>query len=88
VIATNVGGLKTTVSDNKSGILVNGHDVRTWSQALAHVSLNETELARLQIGAREHALKFSWDKTVQGLISVYQKALVTKPKQVRNLRAI
>jgi D-inositol-3-phosphate glycosyltransferase len=88
VIATNVGGLKTTVSDNKSGILVNGHDARTWSQALAHVSLNETELARLQIGAREHAMKFSWDKTVQGLINVYQKALVTKPKQVRNLRAI
>jgi D-inositol-3-phosphate glycosyltransferase len=88
VIATNVGGLKTTVADNRSGILVNGHDARTWSQALAHVSLNETELARLQVGARDHALKFSWDKTVQGLIDVYQKALVTKPKQVRNLRAI
>lgn len=28
VLATNVGGLKTTVSDNKSGLLINGHDPR------------------------------------------------------------
>lgn len=88
VIATNVGGLKTTVSDGKSGLLVNGHDPRTWSQALAQVSLNENELIRLKLGAREHALNFSWDKTVEGLINVYQKALVTKPKPIRKLRAI
>ncbi len=88
VIATNVGGLRTTVSDNKSGLLVNGHDPRTWAQALAQVVLNETELARLKLGAREHALNFSWDKTVAGLISVYEKALITKPRTIRNLRAI
>jgi len=88
VLATNVGGLKTTVSDNKSGLLINGHDPRTWAQAIAQIVLNENELVRLKLGAREHALKFSWDKTVQGLVSVYEKALVTKPTQVRNLRAI
>lgn len=88
VIATNVGGLKTTVADNKSGLLVNGHDPRTWAQALEQVSLNNQELIRLKLGAREHANNFSWDRTVEGLINVYQKALVTKPKAVRNLRAI
>jgi len=88
VLATNVGGLKTTVSDNKSGLLINGHDPRTWAQAIAQIVLNENELVRLKLGTREHALKFSWDKTVQGLVSVYEKALVTKPTQVRNLRAI
>jgi D-inositol-3-phosphate glycosyltransferase len=88
VLATNVGGLKTTVSDNKSGLLINGHDPRTWAQAIAQIILNENELVRLKLGAREHALKFSWDKTVQGLVTAYEKALVTKPTQVRNLRAI
>ena len=88
VLATNVGGLKTTVSDNKSGLLINGHDPRTWAQAIAQIVLNENELVRLKLGAREHALKFSWDKTVQGLVTAYEKALVTKPTQVRNLRAI
>ena len=71
VIATNVGGLKTTVADNKSGLLVNGHDPRTWAQVLAQLSLVDAELKKLQIGARQHALNFSWDKTVSGLINVY-----------------
>ena len=66
VIATNVGGLKTTVADNKSGLLVNGHDPRTWAQVLAQLSLDDAELKKLQIGARQHALNFSWDKTVFG----------------------
>jgi D-inositol-3-phosphate glycosyltransferase len=43
VLATNVGGLKTTVSDNKSGLLINGHDPRTWAQAIAQIVLNENE---------------------------------------------
>lgn len=88
VIATNVGGLKTTVSDDKSGLLINGHDPRTWAQALAQVALNETELARLKLGARAHALNFSWDKTVDNLIAVYEKALIIKSRTIRNLRAI
>lgn len=88
VIATNIGGLRTTVNDNQSGLLVNGHDPRTWSQALAQVVLNDTELIRLKLGARQHAMQFSWEKTVQGLINVYQKALVNKPKSVRSLKAI
>ncbi|MDA3026258.1 MAG: D-inositol-3-phosphate glycosyltransferase [Actinomycetota bacterium] len=88
VIGTNVGGLKTTVADSKSGLLVNGHDPRTWAQVLAQLSLDDAELKKLQIGARQHALKFSWDKTVSGLINVYEKALVTKPKQVKFLRAL
>ena len=88
VIATNVGGLKTTVADNKSGLLVNGDDPRTWAQVLAQLSLDDAELKKLQIGARQHALNFSWDKTVSGLINVYEKALVTKPKQVKFLRAL
>ena len=88
VIATNVGGLKTTVADNESGLLVNGHDPRTWAQVLAQLSLVDAELKKLQIGARQHALNFSWDKTVSGLINVYEKALVTKPKQVKFLRAL
>ena len=88
VIATNVGGLKTTVADNESGLLVNGHDPRTWAQVLAQLSLDDAALKKLQIGARQHALNFSWDKTVSGLINVYEKALVTKPKQVKFLRAL
>ena len=88
VIATNVGGLKTVVADNLSGLLVNGHDARTWAEALAQISLNEKLVKQYQVGARQHAAKFSWDKTVEGLIQVYEKAISTPIKAVRNLRAI
>jgi D-inositol-3-phosphate glycosyltransferase len=88
VIATNVGGLKTVVADNLSGLLVNGHDPRTWAEALAQISLNEELVKQLEIGARQHAAKFSWDKTVEGLIEVYEKAISTPIKAVRNLKAI
>lgn len=88
VIATNVGGLKTVVADNLSGLLVNGHDARTWAEALAQISLNEKLVKQYQVGARQHAAKFSWDKTVEGLIQVYEKAISTPIKAVRNLKAI
>jgi D-inositol-3-phosphate glycosyltransferase len=88
VIATKVGGLQTVVSDNKSGILVAGHDPRTWAQAIASIALNESELKRFQIGARAHAMNFSWDRTVSGLIKVYEKALVVKPKRINNLKVV
>ena len=88
VIATNVGGLKTVVADNVSGLLVNGHDARTWAEALAQISLNEDLAKQFQVGARQHAAKFSWDKTVEGLIEVYEKAISTPIKAVRNLKAI
>lgn len=88
VIATNVGGLKTVVADNLSGLLVNGHDARTWAEALAQISLNEKLVKQYQVGARQHAAKFSWDKTVEGLIQVYEKAISTPIKVVRNLKAI
>ncbi len=88
VIATNVGGLKTVVADNKSGLLVNGHDSRTWAEALSQVALNENLIKQLQIGAREHASKFSWDKTVAGLVNVYEKALAKPVRTSRNLKVV
>ena len=88
VIATNVGGLKTVVADNLSGLLVNGHDARTWAEALTQIALNEDLAKKFEIGARQHASKFSWDKTVEGLIQVYEKALSTPIKTIRNLKVI
>ena len=88
VIATNVGGLKTVVADNLSGLLVNGHDARTWAEALSQITLNEELANRLQIGARQHASIFSWDKTVDGLVAVYEKAISTPTKTIRNLKVI
>jgi len=88
VIAANVGGLKTVVKDQFSGILVNGHDSRTWAQSIAQLVTDDKLQKKLSQGAIAHAQQFSWETTVDGLVTVYKKAL-DKPNLVKSkLRAV
>jgi D-inositol-3-phosphate glycosyltransferase len=73
VVATRVGGLLTTVRDNVSGVLVEGHDTEAWAGALQH-GLREREL--LSLGAATHAADFSWTRTAEGLLAAYREVLV------------
>ena len=72
VVATDVGGLRTTVRDGVSGLLVPGHDPQDWADALARTVQRRGELAR---GAVAHAADFSWAATADGLLSTYRAAL-------------
>ena len=73
VVAAAVGGLRTAVADGRSGLLVPGHDPRTWARALARMATDER--ARLAAGARLHAEGFSWEATADALISSYSRAI-------------
>ncbi|MBV9723277.1 MAG: glycosyltransferase, partial [Mycobacterium sp.] len=77
VVAAAVGGLPVAVRDGVSGMLVSGHDVDQWAQAI-------DELLRLGPGPRswamsrsavEHAATFSWDSTVDALLASYRRAI-------------
>jgi D-inositol-3-phosphate glycosyltransferase len=72
VVATDVGGLRTTVDDGVSGLLVPGHDPGQWAAALSRAY---DERARLARGALEHAAAFSWEATADGLLATYRDAL-------------
>jgi D-inositol-3-phosphate glycosyltransferase len=72
VVATDVGGLRTTVRDGVSGLLVSGHDPDAWAAAL--LKAEETR-AELSAGARAHAAEFSWTATAAGLLESYRTAL-------------
>jgi D-inositol-3-phosphate glycosyltransferase len=72
VVATDVGGLRTTVAHGVSGLLVPGHDPVAWAGAL-HKALEQRTL--LSAGAVEHAAGFSWAATAQGLLDTYRAAL-------------
>lgn len=74
VVAAAVGGLTVAVDDRSSGLLVDGHDPDRWADALAEVLLDPAVRDRLAIGARRHALQFSWDATVDGLLGAYRAA--------------
>jgi D-inositol-3-phosphate glycosyltransferase len=75
VVAAAVGGLPTAVADGVSGVLVDGHDPEQWAKVLGDVLGTPSARARLASGARAHAEKFSWQRTVDGLLVAYREAI-------------
>ena len=73
VVAASVGGLRTAVADGRSGLLVPGHEVPTWSAHLSRMLTRERD--HLASGARAHAEGFSWDATADALIASYSRAI-------------
>jgi D-inositol-3-phosphate glycosyltransferase len=75
VVAAAVGGLRTAVRDEVSGLLVDGHDPEIWSKALARVVGEPSLRARLSAGAVEHAASFGWAATARGVLDSYVSAM-------------
>ena len=75
VVATDVGGLRTTVRDGVSGLLVPGHDPRAWAAALRCALRERPALSR---GALAHAAHYSWTSTAAGLLATYRDALAER----------
>jgi len=73
VVAAAVGGLPVAVADGRSGSLVAGHDPQTWAAAIA--GLLDADSEALRRGAIEHARRFSWDHTVDALLTSYGRAI-------------
>ncbi|MFN8072572.1 MAG: D-inositol-3-phosphate glycosyltransferase [Mycobacterium sp.] len=73
VVAAAVGGLPVAVADGHSGSLVDGHDPRDWAESIA--ALLDSDAGALSRAAVEHARRFSWDHTVDGLLSSYGRAM-------------
>ena len=74
VVAAAVGGLTTVVRDGHSGLLVDGHDPRAWADALRRVVEDDTLRVRLEGGALEQARQFSWERTAERMLEVYDRA--------------
>ena len=81
VVATAVGGLRTTVADGISGVLVDGHDPRAWSSVLARLIQEPQRRVLLSMGAIEHASHFGWDATARGTLDIYDRIIATKASQ-------
>jgi len=75
VVAADVGGLRTAVSDQRSGLLVQGHNPYDYSAAIARLLSSPDQLSIMGSEARKHAEGFSWDITTDGLIHSYSYAL-------------
>lgn len=83
VVAAAVGGLTTVVDHEVSGLLVEGHDARGWAAALTRIVESEPLRAKLADGAVIQASNFSWERTAERTIEVYQRARATMLMPVR-----
>jgi D-inositol-3-phosphate glycosyltransferase len=75
VVAASVGGLRTAVRDGVSGVLVDSRDPARYARAVQDLIAQPSALARLERGAREHASRFGWGVTVDGLLHLYSGAM-------------
>jgi D-inositol-3-phosphate glycosyltransferase len=75
VVAAAVGGLRTSVRDGFSGVLVDGHDPARYARVLSGLIASPRRLAELSRGALRHASAFGWSATADRLIDVYTGAM-------------
>lgn len=75
VLAANVGGLKTAVSHEISGQLVDSHDPAIWARHLDEFERQPRLREQLSHGARRHASDFGWSATADALVDVYEQAI-------------
>jgi D-inositol-3-phosphate glycosyltransferase len=75
VVASAVGGLRTVVAHGASGFLVPGHAPASYAERLVEILRDPVLAGRLAGGAREQALRFSWDQTVEGVVDAYGELL-------------
>ena len=73
VVAAAVGGLPVAVADGRSGTLVDGHDPARWAAAIGAQLASNADTYRHE--ALAHAQQFSWDRTVDGLLGSYRRAI-------------
>lgn len=75
VLAADVGGLSVAVAGGRTGVLVGSHAVGDWTNALERALAQPDRLAELGRNARVHAEQFSWDHTVDAMLSSYSRAM-------------
>ncbi|MBD5786690.1 D-inositol-3-phosphate glycosyltransferase [Cellulosimicrobium terreum] len=74
VVAAAVGGLRTVVADDVSGVLVPGHDPAAWADALGDLLADDERRARLGRGARRASERYGWDVAAARMLDVYAAA--------------
>jgi D-inositol-3-phosphate glycosyltransferase len=74
VVAAAVGGLTTVVAEGESGLLLDTHHPAAWASALGRVLLDDALRARLAQGAHARGREFSWERTAERTLDVYERA--------------
>lgn len=75
IVASDIPGYRAVVRDSVDGLLVPPQDPRSLCAALASVLTDRTRAAALSSHARTRARDFSWTRTTDAILSIYDDAL-------------
>ena len=78
VVGAAVGGLRTAVADGLSGVLIDGHDPKSYADVLRRIATEPRLQAQLARGAGEHAVRFGWSASAATLLDVYGEAIAER----------
>lgn len=82
VVAAAVGGLTTAVAHERSGLLVEGHDVDDWARAIGRVLTEDGLRERLAAGAVRWTANFGWEQTAERTLEVYARAAEVRRREL------
>ena len=79
-IASDVPGLRDSVMDGQTGLLIPHGDVETLSRRIEELLGDEEKLARLGSGARRFAERFGWDTSAHAMEKFLKERVVDAPR--------
>jgi len=72
VVASNTGGLPYVVKASETGLLVDGHDPRSFAAAVRAILDHPSFARRLSTEAEAFSQRFSWDATARRMLELYE----------------
>jgi D-inositol-3-phosphate glycosyltransferase len=76
IVASRVGGLRFTIEDEVSGLLVPHSDPAELSTALRTALTDHDLRSRMRVGARQAAIRFSWQTITSEVLRVYEQSVL------------
>ena len=77
VVATRVGGLASTVSDGRTGLLVDARQPESFAAALERLLEDPTLRERMGTTAAVAMNRFAWPRVAEGILCIYDELLRT-----------
>jgi D-inositol-3-phosphate glycosyltransferase len=79
IVASSVGGLRFSIEDGVSGLLVPHSEPTALSDALYRVLSDHGLRSRMQVGARQAAIRYSWQTITSAMLRVYERVVTREP---------
>ncbi|MEM0172221.1 MAG: glycosyltransferase family 4 protein [Thermoproteota archaeon] len=74
-VAYDVGGLRDSIRNGETGLLVKPGDVQALAEGLLKVLTDEDLRGKLSESALEHSRNFSWDRTAEEFMKVIEESI-------------